>query len=111
MDASPCRFSRVVVEVYRPWCLVFRGKGQRACLVKRNQASLRGAPLFPRSVPTCDRPGRVMSWHAGPQHGAGGLEAGTAESGALGAPGQACRWGGACSGCIYVGLQQQPGLS
>lgn len=110
MDASPCGFSCVVVEVYRPWRLVFQGKRQTACLVKRDQASLGGAPLSPRSVPTSDCPGRVISWHAGPQRGAGGLEPGAAESGALRAPAQTCRWGGACSGCISMGLQQQRGV-
>lgn len=110
MDASLCGCSCVVVEVYRPWRLVFMGKRQRACLVKWNQASIRGTPLSPRSVPMCDCSGRVMSWHSGPQCGAGGLEAGAAESGAPGASAQACRWGGACSGSIPVGLQQQLGV-
>ena len=90
MDASPCGFSCVVVEVYRPWRLVFQGKRQTACLVRRDQASLGGAPLSPRSVPTFDCPGRVVSWHAGPQRSAGGLEAG---AGALRAPAQAYKVG------------------
>lgn len=69
------------------------GKEAGSLSCEADQVSLGGAPLSPRSVPTSDCPGRVVSWHAGPQHGAGGLEAGAAESGALRAPAQACKVG------------------
>lgn len=50
------RCSCVVVEVYGPWRLVFKGKRQRESLSCEAESGLypRGTPLSPRSVPMCD---------------------------------------------------------